>query len=473
MKKKQTKAQKSNYQKYFPLVIFISILCMSVGYAIINSIILQVDGDVIAKNHEGVYITEIILEKHTDANISNCTIKDITELALNSTIELSATNASSYVTYKITLYNNSANNHKFKQSSYEDDFYDNKNILYELTNINQNTIIEPHSYMDFEITFKYANDADITQNKLNSYIIFEFEFEPTIVATYNYTGTHATFNVPYTGKYKIELWGGSPNNAYNAYVIAHPSYGAYTSGEITLNKNTDLYIYVGGKKALFNANSKIGQTGSGGATDVRLISGTWNSFESLSSRIMVAAGAGGSYSDSSAPGGGHGGGLQSTYVYHKTHPIHSATQTAGGKEGYKGTAGTFGIGGINEIASYNPGGGGYFGGGSAPGAGGGSSFISGHNGCVAITAESTQDNIIQKTDSLGNICTDGTTDITCSYHYSNYIFTNTVMIDGGGYEWTTEKNETSTGMPTFDGEGIMTGNDGQGYAKITLIEIIK
>ena len=37
MKKKQTKAQKTNYQKYYPLVIFISILFMSVGYAVINS----------------------------------------------------------------------------------------------------------------------------------------------------------------------------------------------------------------------------------------------------------------------------------------------------------------------------------------------------------------------------------------------------------------------------------------------------
>lgn len=42
------------------------------------------------------------------------------------------------------------------------------------------------------------------------------------------------------------------------------------------------------------------------------------------------------------------------------------------------------------------------------------------------------------------------------------------MIDGAGYNWTTEKGEY-TGMPSHDGTTTMTGNAGNGYAKITYL----
>lgn len=320
------------------------------------------------------------------------------------------------------------------------------------------------------------SDAALTDTPKegNGYIkitLIEQEIEPEIVGNYYYKGEPQIFKVPQTGIYRVELWGGTPNNNYNAYTKAHPAYGGYVKGEIELEANTELYVYVGGRRQNFNGSAFTGKTGSGGATDIRLVGGEWNDFESLKSRIIVAGGAGGPYGDASAPGGGHAGGLLSTAVSHNYHPISSAGQTYGGKAAAGGTVGLFGIGGTNSNSYYNPGGGGYFGGGGGPGGGGGSSFISGHNGCVAILENSTQDNILQKADSTGVTCTDGTTDITCSYHYSGYVFNNTVMIDGGGYVWTTEKAATSTGMPTFDGLNTMTGNDGEGYAKITLIRL--
>ena len=115
----------------------------------------------------------------------------------------------------------------------------------------------------------------------------------------------------------------------------------------------------------------------------------------------------------------------------------------------------FGIGGTEQSG----GGSGYYGGapGDHSGGAGGSSFISGHNGCDAVAESSTSTNIIHTGQSI---------------HYSNYKFTNTTMIDGEGYSWTTEKG-SQTGMPTHDGTGTMTGNKGAGYAKITLIEMKK
>ena len=114
------------------------------------------------------------------------------------------------------------------------------------------------------------------------------------------------------------------------------------------------------------------------------------------------------------------------------------------------------------VAVGGGGGGGYYGGGGsktannvsqASNGAGGSSYISGHNGCDAIKEESTEDNIIHTGQSI---------------HYSGMHFTDTVMIDGSGYKWTTQKGEY-TGMPSHDGTGTMKGNAGNGYARITYI----
>ena len=44
------------------------------------------------------------------------------------------------------------------------------------------------------------------------------------------------------------------------------------------------------------------------------------------------------------------------------------------------------------------------------------------------------------------------------------------MIDGQGYSWTNVKS-SQTGMPTFDGTSTINGNTGNGYPKITLLEV--
>ena len=64
----------------------------------------------------------------------------------------------------------------------------------------------------------------------------------------------------------------------------------------------------------------------------------------------------------------------------------------------------------------------------------------------------------------------GTTDIECSKHYSGYVFSDTVMIDGAGYSWTTTKG-SQVQMPKPDGTlyPLGQGHTGNGYAKITFI----
>ncbi len=260
----------------------------------------------------------------------------------------------------------------------------------------------------------------------------------------------------------MECWGASGGNAtYNSTVIKGGR-GGYTCGCISLSTPLTLYVYVGEagsynpapsnpnavdeaeKGMTFNGggaaqnHSCVTATG-GGATDIRTTNGSWDNFNSLKARIIVAAGAGSCIAGSPLS---YGGGLASV-TYNNTYSgggntnaASAATQTSG----YK-----FGIGQYGDRAGA---GGGYYGGCAGTNLGeditglrgaGGSSFISGHTGCNAISESSTSSNIIH----TGQ-----------PNHYSGYVFTNTVMKAG---------NEV---MPSPTG-GTETGHSGNGYCKIT------
>ncbi len=339
-----------------------------------------------------------------------------------------------------------------------------------------------------------------TGSRSNPYMIVPKNEEGNYYYDYEYTGNVQTFTVPEDGTYKIELWGASGGTA-SSYV---PGKGAYTKGEIKLKKDEKLYIYIGeeGKSGLvsylptFNggggtgfrssSGSSMGGTG-GGATDVRLDKGTWDNFASLKSRIMVAAGGGAAGSRGGNNGDGNGGAggalvgiegqaINNTGMYYGYGIAYGGTQTSAGKTTWiNGTTttlpenynpdiivGGFGYAGIIwgtdcyvdcqprnnlnwiQFGSQTGGGGGYYGGASTlhAGAAGGSSYISGYDGCKAIAKESTENNI---------------THLDISEHYSGKVFTNSQMIAG------------NQSMPNYKG-GTMTGNSGNGFARITKID---
>lgn len=310
------------------------------------------------------------------------------------------------------------------------------------------------------------------------------------IMTYTYTGTYKTFTAPYDGIYKIELWGASGGYASSTSYVGR---GGYTSVYIKLNKDKKLYVYVGSQGEVtedenseaaggWNGGGACTSTcgGGGGATDIRATAGSWNNFSSLRSRIMVAAGGAGenNYTDSGNLKGGSAGGLNGYSATSRSMTkiiIPGATQIKGGISYDKSTSeiygedGGFGKGGA--AGSYGGGGGGgYYGGaggvdtpyidnpdenGGEISGTGGSSFISGHNGCNAVTYESASSNIIHTGSSL---------------HYTDLVFFNTKMIDGQGYQWTDVKG-SKVSMPKKEGTGTINGNLGDGFAKISLISM--
>ena len=334
--------------------------------------------------------------------------------------------------------------------------------------------------MNFNQTTKELTINNVTSD-LNIFSINQIDYE------YEYKNdNYQTFTAPAKGIYRIQLWGASGGHglANGQSMGGVTGKGAYTSGYIELERNQKLYVYVGkkGNDGEIGINATGGYNGGGnatwdtkdnesagaggGATDVRLVDGSWDDFGSLKSRIMTAAGGGGYAWKAEAyisSGGGLTTNCKGTRVYfyngsnnytYVTCVTEDTTQILGNKFG-KGQDGS-GTGNSND---GSPGaGGGYYGGFVSIGTSGidistgGSSFISGHNGCNAITSSSTESNIIHSGQDI---------------HYSDYQFANTKMIDGQGYIWYSERKE-QIGVPNYTETGTLTG-DNNGYAKISII----
>ena len=274
------------------------------------------------------------------------------------------------------------------------------------------------------------------------------------------------------GIYKFECWGASGGS-----LELKSSSGAYVSGTIFLIKPQDFFLFIGQKgiinstETTFNGggaamyetpgpntgsasfSTKLSYSASGGgASDIRIVDGDWNEFNSLKSRIIVASGGGGEVNFkrpetnpivSRPTRGGHGGTLigedgsyslcnlcsEGEYTNAKGGEQKKGGSKGGGSSHAWGNDGKFGSGGkANKAVESWPssgGGSGYFGGGSGGvssrhlGAGaGGSSFVSGCSGCQAITSDSLENNI----QFSGNV------------HYLGFVFTNIVMKEGAEVE---------------------------------------
>ena len=271
----------------------------------------------------------------------------------------------------------------------------------------------------------------------------------------------------YPGRYKFEAWGAQGGTTKCTQNPPPGGKGAYTSGTLVLRENKWIYVYVGQRgqveKGSYNGNIddsyySYGYSSGGGATDFRLSKGEkWYDFDSLKSRIMVAAGGGGS----DCYRAGAAGALVGFVGQHYSNAIQIpgvGSQIQGGIDGiYNGSVfsypGEFGIGGSGVCPNTRcdgggGGGSGYYGGGGisiAGGGSGGSSFISGYEGCDAIVEGATNKEEIQHSGK--------------PYHYSGLVFSNALMIDG--------KNL----MPSKNMTTKQTGNEDDGFAKITFLPL--
>lgn len=224
---------------------------------------------------------------------------------------------------------------------------------------------------------------------------------------FDYTGGVQTYVVPETGLYQLDVWGARGGYYWRQGGIQGAK-GGHSRGYKLLQKDTILYVCVGGVGANSNGGDTTGHdratalggyngggngnnaaSGGGGATHIALVNGTLaqigeNSFLNLGNGLIVAGGGGGEggYERQTAANnsfvGGVGGGLNG---------LSHGTSSAGNLGATQSIGYAFGQGGALSsalVSQYNyhcgGGGGGLYGGlvlSNNGGAGGGSGYVGG------------------------------------------------------------------------------------------------
>lgn len=174
MNKKKKKKLPYCYNKIFPLLLFIATLFMGIGYAVINSISLEVSGTVMAQEPDNLFISEIEFNESKNEDLEKLDTISTFQTTLNSKVTLSKDDADSYVSYIVTIYNNTSDTYYYKGTTFDENFYDNLNIVYTVKNLNNDNILKSNNVAVFEITFQYKDSTTSDNNILNSYIKFCF-----------------------------------------------------------------------------------------------------------------------------------------------------------------------------------------------------------------------------------------------------------------------------------------------------------
>ena len=281
------------------------------------------------------------------------------------------------------------------------------------------------------------------------------------IINFEYTGDVQTITLP-KGKYKLECWG-----AQGGYRSSSDKggKGGYSVGTLTLTEETTLYVYSGGAgNTVTTVSSSIYPggfngggyrcifKGGGGASDIRI--GT----DSLYARVIVAGGGGsdgsasyaGGYGGGTTGGNGSGGRFSNYKGFGGTQTGYSDNHTCKSSQGTSNSSsncpGGFGFGGFGVFTSNGyggAGGGGWYGGeGTCPdgsldddyGGGGGSGYV--YNAVTAANYPSG-----------------------CLLNSSHYL-SDTQTIAGN----------SSFLSPSGSSE---TGHTGNGYCRITVIEVKK
>ena len=240
MKKEKNKFKIFINKNLYLLLIIVATLFMSIGYATVNNVTLDLDGTSNIKSHPGIYITDATITggtngTQTDRSSINMLYEDI----MKSRIVL-GNNQNATLTMSITMRNTTSDKTMFTGVTYSNNFYDNNLITYTISGLNNEDVLNPGASKTFTITFSYASN-DISNDTLNSYLKFNFEKFYTITyqnidttnknyPTYILDG-ETTKTVTFTGDvpYDVDI---SPSVSYT-----------YNSPTLTLNNIvTDITI---------------------------------------------------------------------------------------------------------------------------------------------------------------------------------------------------------------------------------------
>lgn len=159
------------------------ILFIGIGYSAINSVTAEIAGEISTITQNGVFITDVEYVSGIEANLDASNIGYYKGTMLQSLIELSNQNPNSEIKYKVTIYNNSEETYPFVAVLYDKEFYDNPDIIFEISGFNIGETIGAKETKDLYITFKYKNQTIPEKTILSSYINFKIAEPNRMMAT--------------------------------------------------------------------------------------------------------------------------------------------------------------------------------------------------------------------------------------------------------------------------------------------------
>jgi len=177
------KKNRFNVRKTYMILLMCATLFMGIGYAAINSVVLDIKGDAVAEVQDGIFITDAAIVN--DAGNSSV-ISGYYQTMLMSNVVLP--NASSVVTMRLTIYNSTSDDYTFSKINYTegDETYSNTNISYSLNGLVYDQMLAAGDSVTFTITFNYVNINNISNYNLKSILNFEFEKYITTKITFDY-----------------------------------------------------------------------------------------------------------------------------------------------------------------------------------------------------------------------------------------------------------------------------------------------
>lgn len=246
-------------KKLFSLLFVGATLFMGVGYAAINSISLDISGEVITQAQDGVFITtvDILNSESVGADLTNTKVNNAYQSVLNSAVVLSDLNCDSNVMMQITIYNSTSDIYVFDGVSYDTEFYSNNNITYEVIGFDVGEELIPGDFKTFKLNFYYSSDNCLSLNNgnvLESYLNFDFSLKYFRWDSYEYTGFDL-ISISEFSSDNVKMRISPKNGAYdrlvipidnleigNYYVITFTENKELISGSTYIN-DSDVYTY--------------------------------------------------------------------------------------------------------------------------------------------------------------------------------------------------------------------------------------
>ena len=306
------------------------------------------------------------------------------------------------------------------------------------------------------------NIRNATQKiKCSIYFVFKTEYD------FDYTGTEQVFTAPVSGTYKLETWGAQGATDSESY---YGGYGGYSKGIIKLEKNDNLYVFIGGRGKNINTKTGTGTvygypnggavstlgndahsitfSSGGGSTHIAKENKFISEISNLSASLLIVSGGGGgsckwwNYGNNGGSAGGYKGtttNINCPNAGIANNNPGAGTQLNGGTggvnlDGFSSDTwlnGILGVGGGSNI-NYNHdefinvsggGGGGYYGGGASwGGSGAGGSGYIGNSLLTnkAMYCHNCEESSEESTKTISTTCAEETPTANCAKKGNGY-----------------------------------------------------